>query len=477
MKRQAHGVAENMGVARLNRAWGGGFAWLWDRRVAVVVGLGLLFAAGFNGVWRITPDSALYANLGRSLVAGQGMVDGLGQANPSPAGLPWVLGWLGGPGPAAQGFMLGCAAAVLGLTFLVMRRVGGGGQDGAPFALAVTLGVALSHLFYEQTLNLLTELPFAVGLMLLLLGHEWRRDAGWPAMLRAWGLIGLGFAVMAAFRSVAAVVAAAYLASALWDAVCDPAKRKWAVVVLAGGAGAMALAWWGSAAVRDDVRLFVWHVQAMDLGRSAHNLWLLLTEHLVEVTLGMDADPVTGCVVSSVLIAGGVMLLRVRRFWGVLWIANVLQWVVFLPEGRYCLPLMPLLVVGLLQVFAALTARLGEPHRARVRWGLVAVVGVGNLVGVVDAVRDQRVGGGEAGFYAAYRDGKYASWYGVAQQVRRETLPGQVVAVPEAIHADTFGALSGRRVCREEDLAALQADWWVEEQTLGGGVNFHLQGR
>lgn len=476
-------VADDAGVAELNRVWGGGFAWLWGRRWAVAVVGVLLYAVGFNGLWRITPDSALYANLGRSLAAGAGMVNGLGEANPAPAGLPWALGTLGGPGPAAQGFMLFCAAAVLGLTFLVMRRVGGG-----PFALAVTGGVAVSHLFYEQTLNLLTELPFAVGLMMVLLGHEWRhewrhvwRHGGrsgrnrWAMVLRAWGLIGLGFAVMAAFRSVAAVVAAAYVASELWDVARDPAKRRWAVGVVAAGAGAVALAWWLSPAVRDDVRLFVWHVQAMDAGRTAHNLWLLLTEHLVEVTIGVDTDAVTGCVVSAVLIAGGVMLLRVRRFWGVLWIFSVLQWVVFLPEGRYALPLLPLLVVGLLRVFAALTARLGEPHRARVRWGLVGVVLVGNGIGVVDEIRDQRVGGGAEGFYAAYRDGKYAGWVEAARQVRALAASTATVAVPEPIHAEIFSTLCGRRVVREEDVAALGAE--VGLQPDGDGWRVEVGGR
>ena len=367
------------------------------------------------------------------------------------------------------------AAAVLGLTFLMMRRVGG-----APFALAVTLGVAVSHLFYEQTLNLLTELPFAVGLMGVLLGHEWRRDRGKPAALRAWGLIGLGFAVMAAFRSVAAVVAAAYVLSELWDAARDPAKRKWAVAIVVGGAAAIGMAWWLSPAIRDDVRLFVWHVQAMDAGRTAHNLWLLLTEHLVEVTLGMDTDAVTGCVVSGVLIAGGVMLFRVRRFWGVLWCFSLMQWVVFLPEGRYCLPLLPLLVVGLLRVFAALTNCLPAPHGVRVRWVLVGAVLLGNLIGVVDAIREQRVGGGAAGFYAVYRDGKYAEWRAAAGHTMIQTAPWEVVAVPEEIHAEIFSALSGRRVTRSGGLDALAADQILDVVTDPEadpqGLRFRLRG-
>jgi len=454
---------QDAAVAGCREAWGGLLACVWRRRGVCVIGLVLLYAAGFNGTWRITPDSALYANLGRSLVAGHGMVNGLGEANPSPAGLPWVLGWLGAstlysgpPGALAQGFMLACAAAVLGLTFLVMRRVGG-----SPFALAVTVGVAVSHLFYEQTLNLLTELPFAVGLMGVLLGHEWRREGGWPAALRAWGLIGLGFAVMAAFRSVAAVVAAAYVASELWDVACDPGRRRWAVGVCAAGAGAVALAWWLSPAIRDDLRLFVWHVQAMDVGRSAHNLWLLLTEHLVEVAIGLDTDAVTGCLISAVLIAGGVMLWRVRRFWAVLWVFSVLQWVVFLPEGRYALPLLPLLVVGLLLFFAWLTRRLAEPHRTRVRWALVGIVLTGHLIGVADEVRTQRAGGWGPGtsadFYAVYRDGKYAGWVEVAPHAMIQTAPSEFIAAPDAIHAEIFSTLSARRVVRDEDVAALGA--------------------
>ncbi|MEE9405585.1 MAG: hypothetical protein V3V20_11890 [Algisphaera sp.] len=444
------------------QAWRPGLAWAWRHwRVlgAVVV---LLYVAGFNGQWRITPDSALYANVGRSLAAGQGMINGQGLADDSPVGLPGMFALLGGPGWMMQGFMLACAAAVLGLSFAVMRRVAG-----VMLAWGVVLLTATNHLFFEQTTNLLTEMPFAVGLMLVCLGHEWRRAGlGWPAALRAWGLIGLGFAIMAVFRSVAAVVAAAYVAAEVWDALADPAKRRRGMGVLLAGAGALATAWFFSPAVRDDVGLFYWHVKEMDFARSGENLWALLTEHLVEVTLGMDADAFTATLVSLVLIAGGVMLLKVRRFWGVLWIACLVQWVVFLPEGRYALPLIPLLMMGLLAVLGAMTQRILKPHRARVRGVMLGAVVLGNLVGVGDVIRDQRAGAGaeaeESDFYNAYRNGKYAALMDVGQTVQAMNLPTDaVVACPEGLNASELSAVTLHPVVNEDDLAALSARVWL----------------
>src|SRR5687768_7006933 len=47
-------------------------AWADRNRWWLFAGVALLYLAGFNGQWRVSPDSALYASLGRNLAEGRG---------------------------------------------------------------------------------------------------------------------------------------------------------------------------------------------------------------------------------------------------------------------------------------------------------------------------------------------------------------------------------------------------------------------
>ena len=382
------------------RGWGRG-KWLGGG----VAGLGVLYALGYNGLCGGSRrSSALYANLGRSLVLGDGPVNGRGMYDHAPLGLPRLLGWIGGPGPAAQGLFLLMAAATLGLTFAVMRRAtaSAGSAWSRGFAAAVTLLTGLNVVFYRQSLDLLTEMPFALGLMLVLLGDEWRRPAEGTAGLRrrpvaGWTLMAVGFVGMAWFRSVAVVVAVTYAATSWTAAMADPRRRRralWAGAVALVAAGG---AWWLSAAVRDDLRLLVGELIPLDLPQYAASLWRLLTEHLVEATLGLDLGAVAALPVSLLLIVAGLSLVRWRRFWGVLWAVCLLQWVVFLPEIRYVGPLVPLLAAGLLTLVPR-PRRASAAGGARRSWRPAALVCLGilvagHLVATVDEIRDQRTAG------------------------------------------------------------------------------------
>ena len=125
MREDRHAVA-----ATCWDAWGALLEPWWRYRFWIVGAVALLYGLGWTGVWRIDPDTALYANLGRSLAAGLGMVNGKGLADDSPVGMPMVLALTGGPGRAAQAFMLGCAGLSLALGFLMLAP-GGGGATGA----------------------------------------------------------------------------------------------------------------------------------------------------------------------------------------------------------------------------------------------------------------------------------------------------------------------------------------------------------
>src|SRR5688572_18701792 len=67
-------------------------AFLDRRRPWIFVILGLLLAAGYNGQWRISPDSALYVELGRNLAEGAGFTYHGEPHTWVEPGLPYTIG-------------------------------------------------------------------------------------------------------------------------------------------------------------------------------------------------------------------------------------------------------------------------------------------------------------------------------------------------------------------------------------------------
>src|SRR4051812_46038204 len=141
------------------------------RRWVLVLILGL-YAAGFNGQWRLEPDSALYLSIGRNLVEGHGytyhgkdhrlaypgvplLFAGLFKTFGSDTLLPHlIVMWLMG-------------LATLGLTYRLFLL-----HAGRPTAVLITLGVALSRIVYRYSFELLTDLPFLLGVMAFFVGYE-----------------------------------------------------------------------------------------------------------------------------------------------------------------------------------------------------------------------------------------------------------------------------------------------------------------
>ena len=174
----------------------------------------------------------------------------------------------------------------------------------------------------------------------------------------------------------------------------------------------------------------------------ASNVWELMTRKLVELVLGLDLDPFTALVFSGVVVAGGLMLVRVCRFWAVLWAVSLVQWVVFMPEARYAMPMLPMVLLGMLLAGAWLTKWLTSPHRGRVRALLFVVIAGANGVTVVDEVVDQH----RADFYASYRSGKYRPIIALADEVRSLGLPPDTVLVTVGrVRAEVMSQLTGLR--------------------------------
>ncbi|MEM1109179.1 MAG: hypothetical protein AAGH99_10885 [Planctomycetota bacterium] len=421
--------------------WATLLRWLERGRWWVFAGIGIVYAVGLNGRWRITSDSAFYVLKAYGWGHGEaGSTAGELAWVPvgaTPPGLPVLIAAGGGPGWGSGVLMLGFAAAALVLVYRLFLE-----HADRRTAVLMVLLTGVSGMFYEWSFGLLTELPFAGGLLLLLWGHERRlkrRGALWLAL----GMMAVGVLWMAAFRSVALVVVAAYVLAEGIRLVGRRDQRGLGTAIvglaLAGGFGL----WLSSSAVRDDVAFFFGALGDRGLEGYWFNFRGLMVESLPEAVFGQDVPPSLAWPASVLVVVLGLYLVRARLLWAVLIGVLLLQWVVFVHDPRYALPVLPLLFFGLWRGGLGVLGRWREP------WRLLGFVVLGlavcgaNVVGVVNTVREQR----SPAFYEAYRSGKYAAAVELSEIIRAATPVDAelIVAVPPEMALE-LSALSGRGV-------------------------------
>ena len=402
------------------------------------VGL-LLFAAGFNGQWRITPDSAFHAALARDLYASADA----SRISDAPGLALWMAGALevtGGqsfwPAILAMGLL---GPATLGVIFLWVRSFAG-----RPTAIAVACLLACNVTFYRYFFYLLTDAPFVFGVALVLLGYEWADRPGRRRWL-GWALLGAGLVVAAAFRSVAAVVLLGVELALLWRVVRGPRRL---------GAASLGLVIAGLALIGRlfDPRLdhplqFNADEQRFLELTGTHLVWTLrqvvspthlpqmVADALPEATIGIELALPAGAILSAFVLVLVLRLFRHRVLWGViplLFIAQILLSRAALT--RYLLPIVPLLTLAWWLGARWLAARLPRPWGS---WCFAAmlVVWLGtNGVRIGDFILEQRA----VPFAASYQEGRYTAIDAFRRSVAAEVGPEDMVFSEDDSHALTW---------------------------------------
>ena len=196
----------------------------------------VLFLLAFNGEWRVRPDSAMYRGLGHSLATGKGYKFGNYGGRSLYAGLPVMLAGLEkvfGPSPLPPIVLItAMAIACIVLSYKLTRL-----RFDRWVAICVACGVGINGQLLRRGNEILTDVPFLLGVLMALYGWELLRQRWsmpsmtstpsasaqrwWPSLV--WLIAGLMLA--ATTRPTFWALAIAWLAACAWGLIVGPNRR------------------------------------------------------------------------------------------------------------------------------------------------------------------------------------------------------------------------------------------------------------
>jgi hypothetical protein len=442
-------------------------AWVDRHRRALFAIILLVYVIGFNPQWRLEPDSALYLSVGRNLAEGKGYTFHGKAHHLAYPGLPVLFAGMfkvfrapqNGPG---QVLMLLMGLAALALVYRLFRL-----QADRPTAVIVTLGVACTRLFYRYSFELLSDLPFLLGVLMFLVGYEavlyhraGRRGQplpgsngaaasnGHPAGPRArwfdWAFLIAGLVVAVATRPAMWAMVFAVVLAVLWPVLRGTVRWGQIVAGLAvvgAVVGAVVLFYQhdprhsatglpqGPGYVEED-QMFDLHGDrvAVLARRAARNVRVVFDRQVAKAAFGMPLGTPLNFVLNFTVIGLGVALVRVRPLWGMFVLTTVgIVLLVPKPQERYFLPVLPLLVYAWWGGIRWLNQRLPTRWANWAFLGLFALGAVPNGAEVMGFIGEQRY----VPFLRNYKEGRYASVYEAAEMVERNTPPSGAFASPQ----------------------------------------------
>ena len=373
--------------------------WIDRKRLWVLAGVVVLYAVSITARWRVAPDSALSMSLGRSLAEGEGFVY---QGEPHKwvePGLPWVVAasfrMFGEDNylPLTL-FVLACGVAALALAYQLFKL-----HLGRPGAVVLTTLLAVCETFYRYCYQIVTDMPFLVGLLAVMLAYDRltlglpeREEGPPPKPVGAWwdwlSLVA-GTFIMCAFRPTIITFLGALLVATAWHLLRGPYRARHVIVaaVVLASVVAFRLSDPRRSTVTESAHREATLKQLLTekRGFALHRMVTqfvpeMLSEYTPESVLGIELGTGLDEPFSVVLIALGVTLATRRVLWGAWVAATVAQMAFWLPRERYYLPIIPLLLLAMWYAALWLERRLKPPAGAIAFAGVVLLMFVPNLL-------------------------------------------------------------------------------------------------
>lgn len=426
---------------------------------AVVVGIVLFYVLSFNGLWRMGPDSGLYLSLGRNIARGEGY---------SYHGAPHLLAYPGLPYLIAGAMsisekhavaMVDAAMLLMGLGSIYLawelfRRIV---RPGA--AIAMTAILAANVNLYKLSFEILTDMPFLLGSMMVLLGgamsgvipaprldeqaHRTSPRGRWIGAL----LIPAGLLICALTRPMFPALAGCAVVAAVLAVI---AQRRWRSVLMLMALAAAVLGAYllvGSFDPRragalspdlyeQSIRALITY--AMDdpgrLGAAAHQL---VDPELPTAFYGFAWTCIGNWVATICLLASVVWIVG-RWPMALLWIGATLAVQLLLQAGpvpRYMVPLLPIFVLAWWETATRLNRRLGRHTGNLLAFAMYLLLVPGAIRCVGEVWHDQY----RRPFAQHYRFGTWAAMYEAGRLINEMTPPDAVIiAPPDADRVLTF---------------------------------------
>lgn len=435
--------------------------WMDRYRALALSVLLLAYLAGFSGQWRPEPDAALYVALGRNLADGKGYVYHDKPHHLAYPGWPWVLAAIFRTCGSHAMLVAHVAVFAMSLSSLALMYWLMYLHAGRATAVLMTMGLGISFTFYRYGFELRSDMPFMLGVMMVLAGWEGligspREGAsGWRRLLDI-ALLGAGLIIAITTRPTMWALLAALLVAATWEIIRGRFGKKAILVLMI--VPVAAVTFWladprrGGETIRvgdyEDVVFDKISWQALKTNVS-ELLDPMASEGLFGLDFGHAArlGPVTLQAIGSVVaILAGFLVFRERALWGLWFGVTVLMMVFVLARDRYFLPVLPVMIYGWWLLIRQVNLRVPG------RWGnvlfllLFALGAVPNSAKVGGFFIEQR----HKNPLTVVRNGRYESVYRVADLVR-DHVPEHVWVIGPKKFSRILTALSGRNVTEPAD--------------------------
>ncbi|MGB7157585.1 MAG: hypothetical protein WBD40_05935, partial [Tepidisphaeraceae bacterium] len=434
-------VGEEIAIHRFAEAYA-------RHKVALFAIVAIFFLASFNGQWVLERDTSLFRGLGHALATGKGYVFGEFGTRMVYPGLPLMLAGLeivfGETALPAILLMNAMAIGVLVLTYRLICL-----HYPAWVAVAVTVGVGLNACFLHLSQEIMTDIPFLLGVMLVLYGWERLRLA--TASRERWiGAAYLlpGLALAISTRPTFWILAMAWGLVCVYALIRGPRRAFYAISLIA--ITAVAITWFFV-----DPRTRGFNPLAggyeHDFFTALHKVGSLARENLPDLIQrqfaafffgGRFGSVITPIVTLALIGSTYFLFKRGHALWGTLILMTLAVTLAIETVPRYYLMVLPLVMLAYVLMFNALATRAGPRWADAVFLAGVVMLMAPNTVRSIAFVYEQH-----------WEDpGKRKKWAEaiVAAEMIKQHVPqgGKVIGPVGPI----LSYLSGRQVYMQREL-------------------------
>lgn len=441
----------------------------------------LLYIGAFNGQWRVGSDSASYLNAARAFVdeGHYGYVDQTISPHRYP-GLTMMVGIIfkitGSQSMIVpQIVMLLMGLSVVFLTYRLICRC-----ENRPVAVIVALLVAVSDSIFQQSFEMLTDLPFALGVMLFLNGWEDARDQLFKAgnvegdavdsspkedkalargrkqnitaVIISLVMISVGLALAISLKRTMWILLAAVVVTVVMQFLTGRLKWKYAAGGLVAAVAAMGLflLFDPRRGSYDYSREFLLHLfekySASELlAKIGSHIALLFEQNVVDAAFAMPLAPGLNSAATLLILALTIGVLAKRRLWGVYVILFLLALLLHQPSSRYFVAIFPFMAYGWYRGSAWLNQKLPQPW-ANILCAVMLLLWIGpNTVKAAGLIIEQRT----MPFIAHYNSGQYQSMMKLSDRLRELASSDDIIVATES---SVFAYYSERKVINHRNL-------------------------